>query len=193
MTVEEALIYLPVDDANDAQDLYEEHLFELKQFFLNRFPVTKLINSRLTKFKKIEEAYIALGGQRATFSQVTSKEYPIFDSMHSLYSWYNVEKNTIRLQLSSANSHDEVAFILNNYIELTRFYASFWQVKVEERDKSIIKIGVEPNPMDLQEAMNALSDHQTLDAEYIFSLPEDNCLKSEAKRLSLWLNFEMNE
>lgn len=193
MNREEALIYLPVDDENDAQDLYEEKLFELKQFFLNRFPMTKLVNARLSKFGKIEEAYRALGGGIQETSNIMSVSYPAFDSIHDLYSWYNREKNALRLQLLSAGFLDEVARVLDEYILTTRHYAVYWKVTVNEVDKSEIKLGIEPNPMDIQSALNILSDQKKLDSEYIFSLPDENCLKSEAKRLSLWLNFESNE
>lgn len=193
MNREEALIYLPVDDENDAQDLYEEKLFELKQFFLNRFPMTKVINARLSKFGKIEEAYRALGGDISELSNVVPVNYPAFDSMHDLYSWYNREKNVLRLQLSSAGFLSEVARVLNDYILTTRHYATYWKGPVNEIDGSEIKLGIEPNPMDIQSALNALSDQEKLNSEYIFSLPDKNCLKSEAKRLSLWLNFESDE
>lgn len=193
MTEQEALIYLPLDEENDAQDLYEEKLFELKQFFLSRFPMTKLINARLAKFEKVEMAYRVLGGVVPHFTEKAVKNYPKFDSIHALYKWYNLEKNAARLQLSAANSMGEMKSLLENYVELTRYYASHWKVNLAEGEELTIKRGVEPNPMDIQDALNTLSTHQNLDAEYIFSLPDDNCLKSEAKRLSLWLNFEMNE
>ena len=193
MNREEALIYLPIDDENDAQDLYEEKLFELKQFFLSRFPMTKLINARLLKFGKIEEAYRALGGEIAEELSSDRKDYPLFDSFHDLYKWYNQERNTLRLQLSSADSLSVVSNVMKEYLRATRHYATHWKVPTHEIDDTTIKLGVEPNPMDLQSAINALSHQEKLNSEYILSLPDENCLKSEAKRLSLWLNFEIDE
>ncbi len=193
MNREEALIYLLVDEENDAQDLYDQKLFELKQFFLSRFPMTKLINARLLKFEKVEEAFRALGGTIPYAVSPNKKTNPTFDSIHDLFKWYNVEKNLVRLELASAKSLNEITNILNEYLRITIEYATYWQVPVHEEDKSILKLSVEPNPMDIQSALNALSDQIKLDSEYILSLPDENCLKSEAKRLSLWLNFEINE
>ena len=193
MNSEEALIYLPIDNENDAHDLYDEKLFELKQFFLNRFPMSKVINARMSKFSKIEDAYVALGGELPEVTNPQIKSYPSFDSIHELYKWYNLEKNSVRLQLSLAKSLKEIWNALNEYVRLTREFATYWQVPVDESDQSIIKLSVEPNPMDIQTALNALSDQEKLNSEYIFTLPDENCLKSEAKRLSLWLNFENNE
>lgn len=193
MTQEEALIYLPVDEENDAQDLYEEKLFELKQFFLNRFPVSKLIQARLAKFCKVEDAFRSFGGEISGESLVEEKIYPNFNSIHDLYKWYNFEKNSIRLKLSSAKSHKEVSNILTVYLQVTRFYAKYWKLSEYDKKNSSIKIGVEPNPMDIQSALTELSNQENLDSAFILTLPDDNCLKSEAKRLSLWLNFEINE
>lgn len=192
MTREEALIYLPIDDESDAQDVYEEKLFELKGFFLSRFPMSKLIQSRLSKFAKVEEAFVSLGGRAPKAKEQPEKVYPLFDSIHSLYKWYNVEKNSIRLQLTSARSHQEVLDVLSQYLQITKHYAKYWQISNIEEDSSI-KIGVEPNPMGIQSALAELSENEKLDSTYILTLPDNNCLKSEAKRLSLWLNFEINE
>lgn len=193
MNREEALIFLPIDEENDVQDLYDEKLFEMKQFFLSRFPMTKLINARLSKFRKVEDAYLALGGVIADVVSPKIKTYPSFDSIHEVFKWYNLEKNSVRLQLSSAKSLNEITNILNQYMQTTREYATYWQVPIHEIDQSTIKLGVEPNPMDLQSELNALSGKEKLNSEYILTLPDENCLKSEAKRLSLWLNFEINE
>ena len=193
MNLEEALIYLPVDEENEAQDLYEEKLFELKQFFLNRFPMSKLINARLSKFEKIEEAYQTLGGAVPGFDELTVEPIPDFGSVHDLYGWYNLEKNALRLKLSSSESLGEVRLILNQYINVTKHYAECWSIPIHGIDTSEIKLGVEPNPMDVQAALEEISTIKKIDSEYILSLPDENWLKSEAKRLSLWLNFESNE
>ena len=54
---------MPIDEEADLQEIYDEKLFELKQFFLNRFPMSKLINARLAKFLKEEKAFTVLGGE----------------------------------------------------------------------------------------------------------------------------------
>ena len=193
MTKEEALIYLPLDEYNDLEDLYDEKLFELKQFFLNRFPMSKLVNARLSKFEKVEEAFAVLGGRVSKESREGNIELPEFDNLHDVYIWYNHEKNTLRLHLSSSRSCTEVRAVLVEYLRLTIHYAKFWEVSLEEGDSEGVKIGTEPNPMDIQAALKELSEIEKLDSQYILTLPNENSLKSEAKRLSLWLNFESNE
>jgi hypothetical protein len=194
MTQEEAIIYLPVDEEDDLQDLYEEKLFELKQFFLNRFPMSKLINARLAKFQKVEEAFVLLGGAvEESGDSLLDIDLPQFNSIHDLYIWYNREKNSLRLRLSSSQSHNEVRSVLEEYLRVTAHYSTHWQIPLDEQDTGTIKIGVEPNPMDIQSALTELSTVEKLDSKHILTLPDENNLKSEAKRLSLWLNFESNE
>ena len=193
MTKEEALIYLPFDGEVDLEDLYEERLFELKQFFLNRFPMTKLINSRMNKFKRVEEAFTRLGGEIPKISENVEITLLEFESIKDLFIWYNHEKNAIRLRLSSAQSGNEVHEVLRHYVSLTRHYAEHWKIPVTDQGNEAVKIAVEPNPMDIQEALNAFSEKQLINSVFISSLHDENYLKSEAKRLSLWLNFESNE
>lgn len=193
MTKEEAIIYLPIDEDDDLQDLYDEKLFELKQFFLNRFPMSKLIHSRLKKFEKVEEAFVSLGGLVPDLEEEAALDVHSFSSLKEVFAWYNREKNRIRLRLSSAESVSQVRMVLSNYIQLTKHYAEHWKVPIQKDDKEIVKIAVEPNPMDLQEALNELIDEQIANSDFISSLPDENHLKSEAKRLSLWLNFESDE
>jgi hypothetical protein len=193
MTKEEALIYLPVEDEDDLQDLYDEQLFELKQFFLNRFPMSKLINSRLKKFEKVELAFVTLGGTIPGILESSKVSFPEFESLKGAYLWYNREKNAIRLRLSSAQSGKEVQAVLEEYISLTKHYAEQWKLPVDAENTAGLKIAVEPNPMDIQEALDALSDEEIINSVFILTLPDENLLKSEAKRLSLWLNFESNE
>ena len=194
MTQEEAVIYLPIDEENDLQDLYDEKLFELKQFFLNRFPMSKLINARLTKFQNVEEAFTVLGGTVEVGGlEMSNIDLPEFNSIHDLYIWFNQEKNSLRLRLSSAQSYNQVRYVLDEYLRITVHYSKYWRIPVDEKDMGMIKIGVEPNPMDIQSALTEISTIEKLDAKHILTLPDENSLKSEAKRLSLWLNFESDE
>jgi len=193
MTQEEALIYLPIDEEDDLQDAYDEKLFELKQFFLSRFPMSKLIDARLTKFSKIEEAFVALGGIANDDGFSVQSDTPKFDSILAAHKWYNQKKNAIRLELSNASSFNKVEKVLEKYLEVTKHYAKSWLIPVEQEANSSLSISKEPDPMSIEEAFNELSDLELINSDYISTLPDENVLKSEAKRLSLWLKFEMNE
>ncbi len=193
MTEKEAMVYLSIQDKDEAEDVYEEKLFALKQFFLNRFPVSKLIKSKLATFKKVQTAYEALEGETEEEQQTTLVEFPQLDSLKSAFSWYHQEKNAVRLQLLAAQSHKDVEEAMMNYVQLAQHYAKHWQIPLNEDDHVGIAIGSEPDAMEIQAELNAqekMSENGKMD---ILSLPDENCLKSEAKRLSLWLKFEINE
>ena len=61
MTLSEAKIYFPIDsddlEMEDVLDLYDERLFEFKQFFLSKAIVKKVFLAKLEKLKKFEEAF----------------------------------------------------------------------------------------------------------------------------------------
>lgn len=194
MTEEEAKLFLSVEDNDEIVDVYEEKLFELKQFFLNRFPVTKLIRSKLASFEKVETAYRVLGGDVEITHRQGEQFFPnAFDSLKEVFTWYYQQKNTVRLQIMAAQSHDDLAQVMKQYVQVAQYYAKQWEVSLQEEDKVGIAIGSEPDPMDIQTELNR---HETEGKDFetfILSLPNENCLKSEAKRLSLWLKFESNE
>ena len=192
MKEEEALLYLSAEDLDDAEEIYEEKLFELKQFFLNRFPVSKLIQSKLSTFLKVEQAYEVLGGSISGGLQLPTMEFPTIESLQAAFSWYHKEKNAIRLHLLAAQSHADLQRVLSRYIDIAQHYAKQWQVPLADEDKVGIAIGVEPDAMEIQAELRVQKEKGFIDKAFILSLPNENCLKSEAKRLSLWLKFETN-
>ncbi len=191
MNREEALIYLPMDDENDLVDLYDEKLFEAKQFLLSRFPISKVIKARITKLHKVETAYQTLGGIIIELKYFDPIELPHLKSIREAFHWYNQQKNRLRLQLSGAKSAGEIASVLDELLTLTRHYAEAWPNMGAERSAEL-KMNEESNPMDIQAELDRTNADFSLDLNQILSLPNDNVLKCEAKRLSLWLNFENN-
>lgn len=194
MTEEEAKLFLSVKDNDEIVDVYEEKLFELKQFFLNRFPVSKLIRSKLAGLEKVEAAYKVLGGDVENAQHQNEQVFlNAFDSLKDAFAWYHQQKNSVRLQIMATQSHNDLVQVMKQYVKVAHHYAKQWEIPLKEEDKVGIAIGSEPDPMDLQTELNryqtAGKDFET----FILSLPDENCLKSEAKRLSLWLKFENNE
>ena len=54
MTREEALLYLPEQDGESLEDRFEQVLFEIKQSFSTKTPVSKLISNKLRRLERIE-------------------------------------------------------------------------------------------------------------------------------------------
>lgn len=192
MTQAEALIYLPISDEADLEELYEEKLFELKQFLLYRFPISKLIQARLLKTQNIEKAFVVLGGEVPLSKQLNVEVLPELNSIKEAFDWYVSAKNQVRLRMTSSYSLAELASYAQQLIDLTQHYAKAWILPNEVLENAP-KVSAEANPMDIQDALTRIGPAIHIDSDYILTLSDDNCLKSEAKRLSLWLNFENNE
>lgn len=189
MTREEALIYLPAQDEEERDEQYEEKLFELKQFFLNRFPVSKVIRTRLDKMYKVEIAFKALGGELITMAEPISMDLPNFPSLPLAFDWYHRQRNALRLRLNAAQSVLEIESYLDQLLRLTKHYATFWEIELNVHDAQLI-IGKEPDPMEIQEAFKEFGNDEQLTSDSLARLADENCLKVEAKRLTRWLVLE---
>ena len=79
MTNKEALLFFPLTKESEIEDLYEELLFEYKQFFINKFPLKKVFEAKEKKMLQMQKAYIHLGGKYSSFlsnSIVTNYNFP---------------------------------------------------------------------------------------------------------------------
>lgn len=186
MQKQEADLYLSFDGPEDLDDRYEEELFNFQQFFTSRFPVTKLFESKLNKLSKLDEAYIFHGGNIRTQEQSFEFELDT-SSVQAAFNSYQFLRNQLRQSISIAKSGREVRAIVLNLIKLTDAYADLWQVDVESGLS--LSISKEPDPMELVEAFR---EHPNLDFSELNELSDENPLKTEAKRLSLWRKFEQN-
>lgn len=197
MTREEALIYLPLEDEEELDDLYGEKLFECKQFLINRFPIGKLIKSRMDKCMKVEEAFVALGGSVKQFTIENSSLNrhfwasiePSFPSLPAAFDWYHAERNALKLRLNQAQSAREMNAHLQDLLAITKVYARHWHVNLTPSDPNPV-LSQEPDPMELQAAFKQFSSADDLTIETLENLTDDHFLKQEAKRLTFWLKSE---
>ncbi len=196
MNREEALIYLPVQDADERDDLYEEKLFECKQFLINRFPIGKIIKSRMDKILKVEEAFLALGGSVKPFSSekrdeilTLSNRLPTFQSLQEAFDWYHSERNLLKLKLNGAQSAREMEAYLQGLLTITKVYAEQWFVSRTPTDANPIS-SQEPDPMELQAAFKQFDGTDKLTSAVLETLTDDHVLLREAKRLTFWLTSE---
>jgi hypothetical protein len=189
MTPEEALIYLPAQDEDERDDLYEEKLFECKQFLINRFPNGKIIQSRIDKLLKVEEAYIALGGSVMQFTAIETQEPPTSTTIQPSFSWYHSERNALKLKVNGAKSAREMDAYLQQLLKITKWYARNWSIELTPSDPNPIT-SKEPDPMELQTAFKYFENADELTMVALQSLTDDHLLKMEAKRLTFWLKSE---
>ena len=185
MTKLEALSYL----GEEWEDSFEEQIFTLKQQLLTLVPIHKLYQSKLSKWKKLEEAFISLGGQ---FKQVDlSKlifETPIFsDNISDAFKTYQEFRNRLKISLLNSVDSEAVIVVLDSFIKLEVSYAALWQS--EELDDNIIISNV-PDPMEI---LKAIKCFENLGGKTFKDLIEmanvaPETLKREQKRLTLYHN-----
>jgi hypothetical protein len=183
MTKLEALSYL----GEEWEDSFEEQIFTLKQQLLTLVPVNKLYQAKLSKWKKLEEVFISLGGQfkQADFSQLIF-ETPIFsDNISDAFKIYQEYRNRLKISLLNSVDSEAVIVVLDSFIKLEVSYATLWQS--EDLDDNIIISNV-PDPMEILKAIkcfenlggNSFEDLK----EMAYAAPE--ILKREQKRLTLY-------
>lgn len=192
MTESEAKLYLPFSDEDDLDELFEEKLFEQKQFFLQRMPVSKVITARLDKMKKMEDAYSFFGGEVESFypKEVQLKPY----SSHvvkEIFSVHESNKNLLKLKLTQAQSISEIRFYLDQLVETTSDYAQKWKLENTNTNDSV-KVSTEPDSMFLLEEINKFEELGFRSFDDLQHLLTESPLVQEANRLSLWLKLENN-
>ena len=183
MTKEEAYAYL----GEEWEEVFEEQIFTLKQQLLTLVPIYKLYKAKLSKWKKLEEAFIHLGGQ---FQQVDLSqlklETPIFsDNISDAFKTYQEYRNRLKISLLNSVDSEIVIVVLDSFIKLEVSYAALWQS--EDFDDNIIISNV-PDPMEI---LKAIKCFENLGGKTFKDLIEmanvaPETLKREQKRLTLY-------
>ncbi len=179
----EANLYLPIESKDDLDDAYDEALFELKQFFLNRIPSSKLIRLKESKMNKLQLAFEFYGGvvgSRMELSKLKSFETKVVQEAFNLYQSQN---NKLKVNLASATNILDLILVLEQQVTLLAMYASMFPDVHGEG----VKIMKEP---DLIEMAEELEKQKELKFDAISELDTENCIYKEAIRLSLWLKLE---
>lgn len=184
----EALLYLPLTDDHSVDDLYEQKLFEWKNFFVHRFPISKLFLKKLEQLEKLEKAYEVLGGSISEKSKTYSVNLQFEADLKQSFLQYAAERNNLKVQLYAANSAGDIIFIIQNLLKLTAAYAKVWNVP--ELDTNGVVVSKEVDPMDLLNAIKEAEEKGVTTIADIAKLNEGDMLLNEAKRLSLWTKME---
>lgn len=191
MTKEEAALFLSVGEGEDLQDVYEQKLFEHKQFFLSKFPVSRVVNSRLKKLEQLHKAYLLLGGNEKAAEQ-EEMSFAFQGDMLDVFNKFQQEQSERRSALSRAVTYQEVRNHMHAWLRLIHDYATCWNSFSPEDVEGII-IGKEPDPMEIYTGLKKLSEQGIVKFESLREIRNENPVRREAKRLSLWLKMESDE
>ncbi|MCC5923513.1 MAG: hypothetical protein JJT77_06990 [Crocinitomicaceae bacterium] len=190
MTIEEAKIFFPYEE--DFDDAWEQYFFEQKQFFIHRFPMASIIESRFKKIFKVQESYEIISNHK--LPEPSDIALPIFIPENNVLSTFNALhkfRNECRQILWTCLHPQELHSILMHWAELEVVYANKWRVNANDEENKDIIVSKEPDPMYILTAIKSLESNAQLELfftdleKHYLILPE--ILKTEIKRLNLFL------
>lgn len=188
MTKTEALHEFQLDDAFDEDhliDLYEEKIFEFKQYFLSKTPIFKLFESKLSKLKKIGNAYSLLTNINIEFTETKLEFNGSQIEILANYLHFQEEKNRLKTKMSNSENAFELVSWVKNLLELEKMNAQNWFSEIEI-DANIL-VSKEPNPMEILEGIKIYQQNSGFNFDQLKKLENNppEILIQEMKRLSL--------
>ena len=188
MTKTEALHEFQLDDAfdeDDLIDLYEEKIFEFKQYFLSKTPIFKLFESKLSKLEKIGIAYNLLTNSNVEFNETKLEFNGSQAEILANYLHFQEEKNRLKTKISNSENAIELVSWVKNLLELEKMNAQQWFSEIEI-DANIL-VSKEPNPMEILEGIKIYQQNGGFNFDQLKKLENNppEILIQEMKRLSL--------
>lgn len=185
MTRTEALKWLGAQDPEDSLDLFEEKLFELKQYFLQKPMISKLYLAQIKKVKTLSEAAKALGfSSEENTDGPDVGEFDFSDNIIESVTYFEELRSRFRLTVSSTMSPLKLAKEVSQILEIQQLFLKKWP-EIEVEDNTMIS--KEPDPMEL---LLALRTAHEMGVSYFSDLRQagtelPEALLNEWKRLSL--------
>lgn len=184
MSPEELALYFPYSPDDDLEELYEDRLFEYKQFFATRAVIPKVFKARLAKLQKMEDAYLQLAGLEEV-ATVSCLEITFPTNALDAFNLFEREKGIRKIRLLKANSGSEIKTAVECLIDL---YHSFYQCWLPISDKAEVIVGKEVDSMDVLNALRQESEKGLQTFQELLQT-QNELLRNEMKRVSLWLEL----
>jgi hypothetical protein len=185
-------LFFPHQEGDDLEEIYEELLFQDKQFFTTKAIVPKVFRARLEKMKTREGAYRRLSGTKASGElDFSSLLYERSNDLLQNYLNFQKFRAEVMQYLYRANELLQVVDLMEKLIKVYMEYLAKWQLNDIIESKEIL-ISKEPDPTDLFNSLKSFSDAGGKNVNEIQTLffNGKSLLETEAKRLSLLLQFE---
>ncbi len=184
--MDEKANYFKTSDIDEIEEIYEQEIFELKQFFMSRAPIAKLFRGRLNKLKKLQKAY----DQGDSSQNKQDFEYVFPGEEENLlisYKAFQATKNQIRLKIANELNGFNLIHWVQLLIDLEKHNAKQWCAFEEMEEDEDVIVSKEPNPIDM---IDAIQEYAALGGKNLQQLKRfennpPNVLVQEMKRLSL--------
>ncbi len=178
--------YFKTSDQSEIEEIYEQEIFELKQFFLSRAPIAKLFKGRIAKLNKLQAAFEEINSNQIKSDfEISFPENSIY--LLDSYTNYQAVKNKIRLLISNELNGVNLIPLVQKLIDLEKDHAKQWSILDDSELDETVVVSKEPNPIDI---LNAINEYQLKGNKTLEELKrnENNppiVLIQEMKRLSL--------
>lgn len=186
MTLEDAEFLL---GTSDFEEVYEEKVFEIKQFFVSQIIHPKLFKSRLKKLQSLNEAFEKLGGELVSLE--SQKLIVSGSTIVEVFDDYQKKLGELKRDLMLTADGQRIYSVVNQMIDLTYDYAIKWSVSNIECD-NLTKLSEKFDPMDLFNATRKAKEENIIEFRQLAEIDRHNLLYREAKRLNLWTKMYLN-
>ena len=156
MTQEEAKARLNYTSGDDLEELFEQHLFEFKQYFVYKPVISRLFNAQLDKLKGASEAANVLGlyFPIAVEEELNGTTYP--ENIERAFLLYEKRRSELRIQMMQGVSPNELVQKVQILLAEQQAYFKCWPL-VEVDEINQIVLANEPDPMDLLKEIKTMS------------------------------------
>ena len=190
MTKEEALIYLPVSDGVDLEDVYDERMFSFREFFISSVPTTALYSAKISQLKMIHKAYEILADEKiaADFSELELLPYTE-ENIFDLVIAFQKNNSSFKYQVMMSESMLDLIDLAEQMLINMKNYALCWRLdlKLEGVD---VKVTQPTDELELLKELELLHKDGRATLAEIPKLNSKSCVFKEAIRLSLWRKLE---
>jgi len=189
MTEKEAWVVLNADEGDDdAQELMDDCLFEIKQFVLSKAIISKLYSSQITKLEKLKMAAIVLKLEvsKPSIPSDLTIELVANDSFMSTFNAFEKNKSYYKQQVVKTSIPSELSDLISKLIDLQSDYSNQWPIIEVEESEGVV-ISKETDAMQLLVEFNKMNEAGIIAFQQLTQNSLDNYpnVNQELKRLSL--------
>lgn len=185
MTHDEAKLFFPYTEDDDLSDLYDERLFEYKQFFLSKTPVRKVFESRLDKLAQMDKAYCVLSGKEIKAEKDCICEKTHFsDVILEAFNQWEQSKGSRKRQIMLSRDASALKQNVLSYLCLVDDYRLKWYTE-QDIDLEIAQLSKDEDPMEVLAEIKSFEEEGGINFEDILKMNTNSFLLKEMKRLSL--------
>lgn len=185
MTRETAILFFPHEKEDDLSDLYDERLFEYKQFFLAKTPIRKVFEAKLEKLMQMDNAYRFLTDAVSVAEKKHVAEVVSFsDVIAEAFNQWETLKGKCKQQLMLSNDAVILKQNVLEYLNGVDAYRRKWYTE-NEIDVEINQLSKDEDPMAVLEAIKSFEQEGGIYFNDILKMNSNSFLLKEMKRLSL--------